>query len=73
MLRILSGECFLRDKTTPALASEIMVKMSQFVLTGQDFFVKQMRDPMTNWQSRLMMGDIGASIFIIYIPLQPET
>lgn len=64
MLRFLAGECFLADKTTSALASEIMVKMCQFVLTGPDFFVQQMRNPMTNWQSRMMMGDIGVSKLI---------
>jgi hypothetical protein len=67
LLRFLAGECFLGDKiTSAALASEIMVQMAQFVLTGQEFFVQQMHNPLTTWQSRLMMGAVGACTFIFH-------
>jgi hypothetical protein len=61
MFRYLAQYCFLGDKVTPTQASEIMVKMAQFALSDHEFFVSQMRDPMTNWQSRLMISVIGVS------------
>ncbi|RDB30501.1 hypothetical protein Hypma_007254 [Hypsizygus marmoreus] len=60
-LRCLASESFLGEYISPSQTSEIMVKMCQFILTGPDFFISQMRDPTTTWQSCMCFGNHNAS------------
>ncbi|KDQ63943.1 hypothetical protein JAAARDRAFT_27614 [Jaapia argillacea MUCL 33604] len=69
-LRSLICDSFLGDGLSPAVTADIILKMAQWTLVGPDFFVTQMRDSQTTWQSQMMLGttNVPATFAARYVP-----
>lgn len=65
-LRSLASESFLGERLTSQQTSELMMKMCQFTLAGPAYFVSQMADPVTTWQSCMLFNRHGVCPFRHY-------
>ncbi|KII92611.1 hypothetical protein PLICRDRAFT_172683 [Plicaturopsis crispa FD-325 SS-3] len=69
LMRAISSEAFLPDFISAEKTSEIMIKMSQFINAGPGFFIEQMENRATQWQSRMFMGGaVSTAKSIKYVP-----
>lgn len=46
--------------------SDVMTKLSRYILTGHEMFAAQMLNPTTTWQSFLCFGQFGVHFHVIY-------
>ncbi|KIM42138.1 hypothetical protein M413DRAFT_444606 [Hebeloma cylindrosporum] len=61
VLRCLTSENFLGEVLSSKQMSDVMVKLSRYILMGHDMFSAQMLNPTTTWQSFLCFGQFGHS------------
>ncbi|EIW84752.1 hypothetical protein CONPUDRAFT_162101 [Coniophora puteana RWD-64-598 SS2] len=61
VLRLLAAESFLGECITPSIAAELMEAVCIYTFIGPDRTVDQVLDPITSWQSQMMVDKADLS------------
>lgn len=69
VLRCLTSESFLGEALSSKQMSDVMLKLSRYILAGHELFSAQMLNPTTTWQSFLCFGQFGVHFYAIYFSL----